>query len=290
MRIKTIMTALAPDKLPDTKINTVEINQDGLINDVIIVNRAWVFRFIKKDAHADILAKEIRILDLVRSRVGVEIPDPVYKSRDCIVYPLLDGQPLLRDTILAFDELTRHRIAHQLGHFLYSLHTTPLASGDWDVPQTQAPVTREKWVAMRLRIQEKVYPLLLPDQILWAENLLNSMLADPEFFEYEPALIHGDLAPYHILFDPEEVSISGVIDFGVAGVGAAAMDIGTMIQCYGERFVLKMKGVYPGLEKLLPRARFHAQAIELEWVLLGLETGENFWFTAHLGSARDIGL
>jgi hypothetical protein len=27
---------------------------------------------------------------------------------------------------------------------------------------------------------------------------------------------------------------------------------------------------------------------DLEWVLLGLETGERFWFTAHLGGARDV--
>jgi hypothetical protein len=32
----------------------------------------------------------------------------------------------------------------------------------------------------------------------------------------------------------------------------------------------------------------YAQSIELQWVLLGLETGESFWFTAHIGGARDV--
>lgn len=36
-----------------------------------------------------------------------------------------------------------------------------------------------------------------------------------------------------------------------------------------------------------PGARFCAQAIELERALNGLETGETFWYTAHLGGARD---
>ncbi|HPC06056.1 MAG TPA: hypothetical protein PLI60_04985 [Anaerolineaceae bacterium] len=42
------------------------------------------------------------------------------------------------------------------------------------------------------------------------------------------------------------------------------------------------------MDLFLPRARFYAQAVEIQWVLLGLETGDSFWFTAHLGGARDI--
>jgi hypothetical protein len=42
------------------------------------------------------------------------------------------------------------------------------------------------------------------------------------------------------------------------------------------------------MEKYLARARFYAQSIELHWVLLGIETGEHFWFAAHLGGARDV--
>jgi aminoglycoside 2''-phosphotransferase len=79
-----------------------------------------------------------------------------------------------------------------------------------------------------------------------------------------------------------------VIDFGVAGIGDPALDVGSLITAYGERFVAKMIKTYPDLGKQTSRARFYAQAIELEWVLLGLETGEMFWFTAHLGEARDV--
>jgi aminoglycoside phosphotransferase (APT) family kinase protein len=40
-------------------------------------------------------------------------------------------------------------------------------------------------------------------------------LENPESTEYKPALIHGDLASYHILFDPQAGKITGVIDFGM---------------------------------------------------------------------------
>jgi hypothetical protein len=28
--------------------------------------------------------------------------------------------------------------------------------------------------------------------------------------------------------------------------------------------------------------------VEAQWVLLGVESGETYWFTAHLGEAKDI--
>lgn len=114
------------------------------------------------------------------------------------------------------------------------------------------------------------------------------MKSTKNFFEYIPALIHGDLAPYHILFDVKGQEISGILDFGVAGLGDPALDLGSLLSSYGESFVSHMGNAYPGLEGLLPRARFYAQSIELQWALLGLETGETFWFTTHLGGARDI--
>ena len=82
--------------------------------------------------------------------------------------------------------------------------------------------------------------------------------------------------------------ITGLIDFGVAGIGDPASDLGSLISSYGESFVTEIQATYPHLDTLLPRARFYAQSIELQWVLLGIETGEAFWFTAHVGGARDI--
>lgn len=279
-RVQTIM--------PDLVITQVELNQEGLINDVAIVNQSLVFRFAKTTQYAEFLQNELKILDLIRDRVGVAVPTPIYRSHDTVVYPFLPGHSLTRNQWLALDSATQQRLAEQLGAFLYGLHTTSIATVDWEIPPTLAPVTYEKWVAIRQRVQEKVYPLLLKHQIQWAEQLFDRVLATPTTFDYVPVLIHGDLAPYHILWDDTKNAITGVIDFGVAGIGDAASDIGILITTYGEHFVHRMQNAYPGLPTYLPRARFYAQSIELQWVLLGLETGENFWFTAHIGGARDV--
>ena len=74
----------------------------------------------------------------------------------------------------------------------------------------------------------------------------------------------------------------------MVGLGDPANDFGNLISFYGETFVSKISPTYPNLQKYLLRARYYAQALELEWILRGLESGEAFWFTAHLGRARDI--
>jgi len=275
--------------MPELEIKQLELHQEGLVNDVAIVNNKLVFRFPKTEQAVRIQEVEMRILDLVRNRVDIDLPLPVYQSKKCVVYPLLEGESLTREIIQGLSKKDQTDLAGQLGRFLYQLHSTPFIKAGWELPSTLARVKREQWVEFRLKAQEQVYPLLLKHQVEWAERLFDSVLENPESFDYEPALIHGDLAPYHILYDRKYRRISGVIDFGVAGIGDAGTDIGILITTYGERFIRRMDVVYPDLDKLMIRARFYAQVIEFEWVLLGIETGEEFWFTAHLGSARDVG-
>lgn len=273
--------------MPDLEIEQFEMNNEGLINDVVIVNGMYVFRFAKKE-YPSTLDIEMRILDLIRSGVGVNVPRPIYHDEDCVVYPFLNGEPLLLERIMASDESTRIRMSEDLGKFLFNLHTTDISQVAKELPSTLAPVTHERWLDIYSRVKETVYPLLWKHQVRWAERLFNSMLTNPRSFEYRPALIHGDLRPYHILINSQSCEITGVIDFGVAGIGDPASDIGTLINTYGESFVAKMKNTYPNLEEFMPRARFYAQALELQWVWLGIEYKENFWFVAHLGCARDV--
>jgi aminoglycoside 2''-phosphotransferase len=51
--------------MPDLRIERLEVNQEGLVNDVVIVNQELVFRFAKTASHAKILELEERILNLL---------------------------------------------------------------------------------------------------------------------------------------------------------------------------------------------------------------------------------
>ena len=274
--------------MPELKIEHYERDEEGLINDVLMVNQQWVFRFAKSEAYAKLLRNEIKILNLIRPYLDVHIPDTAYEDTDYMVYPFLEGQPLSRQSLIRIDKETQRKIAEQLGSFLYQLHGLGKKREDWDLPLTRAPVKRARWLEIQFKVKEQLYPLFQQYQREWVEDLFSSVLDDPAASDYSLAFIHGDLASYHILLDGQEKKIKAVIDFGMAGLGDPASDFGNLIQIYGETFVSLMQNQYPGLGSFLPRARFYAQLLELEWVLNGFESGETFWFTAHLGGARDI--
>jgi aminoglycoside 2''-phosphotransferase len=270
---------------PDISIQKLIFNGEGLVNDIVIVNDEMVFRFAKEEYGIQILKEEMAVLELVHPYVTLPVPKPFYVRHDAIAYPLLKGEALSRENFAALSEPSKQTVADQLATFLKELHSIPTNA---PIPSTLAPVQYDDWVRIRQDVEEKIFPLLMKHQIIWANQLFDNVLRDPRNFDYESHLIHGDLGCYHILLNPQTAQLSGVIDFGVAGVGDPATDLSCLIQYYGESFVGRLKKQYPEIQQYLKRARFYAQAIELQWVLSGLSSGENFWFTAHLGGAREV--
>ncbi len=270
---------------PDLDLSTARLNQDGLINDVVIVEDAWVFRFARSERGVQALAGELQVLAALAGRLPVAVPVPVHAERDLVVYPYLPGQPLSRALWLSWTPAARARLAAELGAALHALHTTPLPA---DLPRTRAPVTRAVWEDLRVRVEARIAPLLQAHQLVWLRGLWAELFETPDAFAFSPALIHGDIDLYHWLYDPATGRLTGLIDFGMAGAGDPANDLAILLQILGESALESFAPAYPLAEPVLRRARRYAQTIELEWVLNGLESGETFWFTAHLGNARDL--
>lgn len=275
--------------MPDLDIKSLSLHQEGLVNDVLIVNNEWVIRFTKTAWGRELMDLEGRLMRFLEPRVTLSIPSPVTRAEGILVYPHLPGESFLREIWREAPLEQQQNLADQLGQFLHEMHNASIQNLEWEVPLTLAPVTQDTWIDIYERIVDKVYPLLLPHQVDWVERLFEPTMDKADFFDFEPVLIHGDLSPYHILYQPETGRLTGVIDFGVAGLGDPATDVGNLIASYGETLIVKLERTYPALKRLMTRARFYAQALELQWVLLGVETGEYYWFTSHLGGARDIG-
>lgn len=269
---------------PDVELENATVNEEGLVNDVLMVGER-VFRFARTAAGVRDLQTELEILDRIRPRVSVAVPMPFHRSANAMAYRRLPGVTLRNVWLRALPEPAQQRLADQLAEALFAIHTTP---GD-GLPPTGAPTTAHAQEAIRRDVEALVYPLLMRHQREWAEALFDSMLSDPAGFDHEPVLIHGDIGPYHLLVDEDSASLTGILDFGVGGLGDPANDIALLLQNYGESFVARLRSHYPGLERLLNRARYYAQAIELQWAMRGLKSGDAFWFTAHLGAARDMG-
>ena len=107
----------------------------------------------------------------------------------------------------------------------------------------------------------------------WAQAHFEAYLDDPSLQAFEPCLIHGDFGPSNVLYDDRSHIVSGVIDFGFAGLGDPAQDIAAA-SCFGDDFLAHYARSYPNLEALLPRARFIKGTFALSEALHGAKTGD----------------
>lgn len=272
---------------PEIEVASVRLNDEGLANDVLIVNEELVFRFPKNDFGFKCLKNELLILSLLKGRITLRIPEPFYASEDAMVYRMIPGEALRREMLLRLAEDEQQRVADQLAQFFRELHGFPVDEFS-EIPAADMLREYEGWVNAYARIREKVFPLLLPHVRDSVQEHFEQHLAERRNFEYELKLVDTDIPPYHIMFDRNLRRVSGIIDFGCAGLGDPAADLGVIMYNYGASFLRRFYRVYPEAETYTQRARFYAGAIEVRWLLTGIERGEPFWFAVHAGSAKDF--
>lgn len=275
--------------LPGIGIETIELDNGGLMNDVAVVNGEFVFRFPKHECAFRHIETEARILGFLKDKITLAIPDPFYSGPDALAYRLIEGETLRRDILLKLPEAGRQNVADQLAQFFAELHGIDTSKAGFEIPPADSLVKYEGWVNAYERVKEKVFPMLMPHVREFTREHFENFLNDPHNFEFEPKMVDTDIPPYHILFGRAEGKINGIIDFGCAGLGDPAADFSVIIYNYGEGVFRRMLKVYPSAEQYLERARFYAGAMEVRWILTGIERENNWWFAAHTSGAKDFG-
>jgi aminoglycoside 2''-phosphotransferase len=280
------LLAMIRDAVPDQALERIDVNREGMVNDIVIANGDVVYRFPKSAWGERALANELRILEIVRRHVSVPVPEPVAHHARLASHRLIAGEPLAREDIFTMPTARRQAVLDRLGAFLREVHTIPARELE-DVPASDAVRTRADWLAFLEQVRETVYPLLFRYQRQAVDDHFAPVVSGRLELDVEPVLIHGDLAPYHILVTPDGDDLAGVIDFGTAGMGDPAIEFSTLLSCYGGRVVHELGHAYPLTLELLERARFLAGTLELQWALAGLRNNDLSLLVAHIGGARD---
>src|SRR5215469_4559729 len=156
------------DVYPDFKIETVQINEHGQFNDILLINDETIFRFPKTLREAAKLETETAVLRSLHNRVTLPISFPVYQSKEgasigqiFMAYHFLPGEPLWPERLRAIrDEEQLQHIANQLATFLYQLHTTPADALEVKLPDFQGC---EEWQSLYERFRSKLFPFMRLD-------------------------------------------------------------------------------------------------------------------------------
>jgi aminoglycoside 2''-phosphotransferase len=217
-----------------------------------------IIRVAKHAEAAGALRRETCLLDQIANRIADRLPLQVprlayFVPPDCPPYTLhhaVTGTELTRELWVSLPADVKGRTAAGLAQFLLALHGLPVEIGQaygLEVYDASA-LAKELWETMRSTIWEL---LNTPDQRLLETFLtVESQKLDHPL---PPALIHCDIAPGHVLFDPATGELTGIIDFGDIAIGDPARDFIYIYEDFGSEMLNMVLNCYGGssAQKLL---------------------------------------
>lgn len=270
--------------LPGLSLDWVETAR-GQFNDVLIINKTWVFRFPRYREGVARLVAEGKLLQILQDQLPLAVPRPVHQNFEPPVpglaflgYPYLPGEPLTPQWLSEVrDEFIRDDLSRQLARFLRTLHDFPLSGLPVTLPGNIASEGLQEgriiWENMYAEVRQKLFPAMRPDARKQVTAHFEIYLDDSKLHDFTPALRHGDFGGDNILWDPKKGTVNAVIDFSSCAVGDPAYDLAS-IWTLGEDFFQRLAPRYePGAshrEILLSRARFYRGTFALEEALAGL--------------------
>ncbi|WP_349409782.1 aminoglycoside phosphotransferase family protein [Pseudalkalibacillus sp. SCS-8] len=262
---------------PSLNIESVQWNHFGENNDILFLNKKWVFRFPKHEEAKNNLQTEYEQLLYINPYISLPIPEPVFINTDTNIlgqaffgYPLIPGIPLYRETVQSLSPSVEETLIHDLATFLYELHSIPVVGAPGKVIANND--AHHFWTNMFERITGTLFSYIRVEKQEEIVNHFTVYLNNQSNFSFKPTIIHGDFANSNILFDEQEQQLSGVIDFGKSYIGDPAIDFAGLYKRYGVDLVKRIASFYPGIEEMMPRIQFYAGAFSLQRALHGFHT------------------
>lgn len=238
---------------------------------VLIVDDDVVFRFPRTETYARRIEVDRKLLDALRDRLQIPIPDPIFSSEDppFMGYQRLPGREVNEGQLVASP-----RECERLGSFLDRLHRFPVVEGVELGLQADTPTTwRSHWMHawQRYRRAARLLPVVARGV---AQKHWEAFLGDDSNFDFEPAVIHADFAPQHVLW--ENGNITGVIDWSDAQIGDVAMDFAWPLSL-PHRAAKSILAPYSARSttRLYERARFYEWTGWWSEAIHGMKTGDS---------------
>jgi aminoglycoside phosphotransferase (APT) family kinase protein len=243
------------------------------------VGERWLFRFPKREGSIAKLEMERELLDGLEEHVPLPVPRYEYNGRAPAPYDRpfagyrkLPGVP--GDQAQVID---RPLAAKQMGGFLDALHSYPLEiARPAGVPEIGVMVAHWRKRAFKGLASIRGFEATTHQARDYLEN------QSPPAFEGTPVLVHNDLWPEHVLIDPRNGGLVGVIDWGDTCIGDPAADFAGLFTWYGEAWMGRVLASYPdaGDHDLAWRARTLAVCIAIHSMALGQAGDRPEWVSA----------
>ena len=193
-----------------------------------------VFRIARHPAAAAALRRETCVLRVIAGILPLPVPQLTYRSPlDCppfTIHQEIVGDDLTREIWENMPTSALKKAGADLADFLRVLHSIPVGNLNCGLAQLDAATVAGK---LREAGTNTIYEFLEQDTRRQLDQTLKkwSLLAQP--IGQRHALLHCDIGPGHVLYDPQVGKLTGVIDFGDIAIGDPARDFIYIYEDFG---------------------------------------------------------
>jgi aminoglycoside 2''-phosphotransferase len=220
------------------EIRSVEPLGEGDFCVCYLVNQTHVLRVARHARASASLGREMRLLPRLEGYLHVQIPrieatgTIIDTGQQFVFYPLVPGAALGPEALSLLEPRRRLDLIRQMAAFAARLHGFPVeAAIACGLEQTDP---RRRLPEVIGRAADIISHRMEADVWGYHTRLLELYLDSPDLHDYSPALLHGDLSPWHFLADLKEGALTGVIDFGDSFVGDPHRDLVYLLEDYGD--------------------------------------------------------
>jgi aminoglycoside 2''-phosphotransferase len=235
--------------IPALQVERYVLLGEGWDSVALLVNDETVFRFAKRPDVAVRQAREAQLLPLLGDQLPLPIPrytytwaDPAWPGKRIVGYPLIAGEQLMLTPDRPDHRATQ---AAQLGVFVSALHAISVDEARrHGALGSDAASRREDYRRFFATVRSNMLPLFDPREQAAIVAFWTRYLDDDTCFTFTPILVHRDLNTEHVLCDPATSHLTGVIDWGDAGIDDPAVDFAGVRRQLGEEFARQMLAAY----------------------------------------------
>ena len=252
------------------KICSIIVLGQGLDSIAYLVNEEYVFKRSKHDEAQVALKKEVQVLNYLKGKITLQIPDMVYYSEQYGIcgYRVMKGETLTPAIYKNMSDDEKDKLAQDIALFLGELHSVPLP----DIDGLEINVIddyKSDYYALRKLIYHKI-----PDKSKeYLDCFYKKIFSDERVAKYVKALCHNDLSCKHMLIQNNR--LVGIIDFGDAAITDRDKDFVYLLEDsheeIGREFGLKVLGYYHHPNKDIPimKADLNVEYYPVEQILGG---------------------
>ncbi|MEX2285022.1 MAG: phosphotransferase [Gemmatimonadota bacterium] len=150
---------------------------------------------------------------------------------------------------------------------MQALHSIPIETVSGCGVERNQP--RELTIPLRQQAATELAPLLPAPIAAAVDDTMNRYINGGAEWEYTPAILHCDIDPSHVLYDPEDSVLTGVIDFGDVVIGDPARDFMFLVEDWNADFLELALQAYhrEPLDALLHRIKMSSLVNLVWWTL-----------------------